>query len=70
MGFGGNYGGEQAMGGSVAKSLDMPRSFTQRDRINQAVAEAEQRLAAAKRAAEILEKNPDIEELLNLLGRF
>lgn len=68
MGFGGNYGGEMA-----AKSAALDRgvnSFTQRDRINQAIAEAEQRLAAAKRAAEILEKNPDIEELLNLLNRF
>lgn len=66
MGFGGNYiGGESAM----AKS-DSPRAFTLNDRIKQAISEAELRLSAAKRADEILAKNPELEELLNLLQRF
>jgi hypothetical protein len=41
-------------------------------RLNMAVKEAESRLADAKRAAEIFEKNPELEELLNIMqrGRF
>jgi hypothetical protein len=38
-------------------------------RINLAVAKAEEQLAAVKRAREILDKNPDLEELLNIMQR-
>lgn len=69
MGFAGEYIGGQTSAKS-AMQLGNPAVFTQRDRINQAISEAEQRLAAAKRAAEILEAHPEIEELLNLLNRF
>lgn len=45
-------------------------TFTLGDRIDQAVREADQRLQAAKRARQLLDQYPDIEELVNLLGRF
>lgn len=38
-------------------------------RIDLAVAKAEEQLAAVKRAREILDKNPDLEELLNIMQR-
>jgi hypothetical protein len=38
-------------------------------RLAMAVLEAEQRLASVKRAQEIFEKNPDLEELLNIMQR-
>lgn len=44
------------------------RPTTIKDKINMAVAEAEQQLAAAKRAQEILTKNPELEELLNIMN--
>lgn len=55
---------------NIAEPKASPRSFTLGDRIDQAVSESAQRLQAAKRAREILDKNPEIEELVNLLGRF
>jgi hypothetical protein len=54
---------------TAGQSLAMPSLKT---RLNMAVKEAESRLADAKRAAEIFDKNPDLEELLNIMqrGRF
>lgn len=45
---------------------------TMKQRLDAAVRQAEDQLASAKRARELLDKNPDIEELLNILqrGRF
>ena len=65
----GGYAGEM-----LAKQAGMlgnvPVAFTLGDRINQAVAEASRRLEAANKAREILDKYPEIEELVNLLGQF
>ena len=44
-------------------------AITMKDKINLAVKQAEDRLAAAKRAREIFDKYPEIEELLNLMNR-
>jgi hypothetical protein len=41
-----------------------------KDRIAQAVQQAQVRLAAATEAAEILDRNPDLERLINLLNNF
>ncbi len=46
------------------KMLHVP---TMAQRLEAAVKEAEQRLANAKRARELFNKNPDLEELLNIL---
>ena len=40
-----------------------------KERLNLAVKQAEEKLAAVKRAREIFEKYPDIEELLNRMQR-
>lgn len=55
------YGGEK-----------MLRAPTLKTRLEVAVAEAEERLAEAKRAKEIFDKNPELEEILNIMqkGRF
>lgn len=42
---------------------------TIQQRIALAVQQAEERLAAVKRAQELFEKNPDLEELLNIMQR-
>ena len=47
----------------------MLRQPTVKDRLEMAVKQAEDRLAAVKRAKEIFEKYPDIEELLNIMQR-
>ena len=45
---------------------------TLKQRLELAVAQAEAKLADVKRARELFEKNPDLEELLNIMqrGRF
>ena len=50
----------------------MARLTTLKERLEQAVLDAEARLADAKRAAEIFAKHPELEELLNIMqkGRF
>ena len=55
--------------GESAKMLRMP---TMKDRIAEAVASAEARLADTKRAKEIFDAHPELEELLNIMqrGRF
>ena len=49
-----------------AKMVSVP---TIAQRIDMAVKQAEERLAAAKRAKVLFEKNPDLEELLNIMQR-
>ena len=48
------------------KMLGMP---TIQDRLELAVKQAEERLAVVKRAKELFEKNPDLEELLTIMQR-
>ena len=50
----------------IEKMAQMP---TMRQRIDMAVKQAEQKLADTKRAKELFEKNPDLEELLNIMQR-
>lgn len=49
-----------------AKMASVP---TLKDRLNFAVAQAEKRLADAKEAREIFDKNPDLERLLDIMQR-
>jgi predicted trehalose synthase len=56
----------EAYGLQNAKMAQMP---TIQQRIDLAVQQAEDRLAAVKRAKELFEKNPDLEELLNIMQR-
>ena len=67
----GGYAGDSYPGNAVmeTKSVGMP---SLKQRLAQSVKEAESRLTDAKRAAEILDKNPELEELLNIMqkGRF
>lgn len=50
----------------------MAHSPTLQQRLDLAVAQAEERLAEAKEAREIFQRNPDLERLLNIMqkGRF
>ena len=48
---------------------NMLRQPTVKDRLEMAVKQAEERLAAVKRAREIFEKYPDIQELLDTMQR-
>ena len=57
---------ERASYAGQAKMLRMP---TMKDRLAEAVASAEHRLADAKRAKEIFDAHPDLEELLNIMQR-
>ena len=54
---------------STAKMIGMP---SLKIRLEQAVAAAEYQLNEAKRAREIFDRNPDLEELMNIMqrGRF
>ena len=47
----------------------MAREPNLRIRLDLAVKQAEEKLAAVKRAKEIFDKNPDLEELLNIMQR-
>lgn len=58
------YGGSESP--SAAKMAHMP---TLKQRLDLAVLQAEEKLTAVKRAREIFEKNPDLEELLNIMQR-
>jgi len=42
---------------------------TIKQRLDMAVRQAEERLQAVKRAKEILDKNPELEELLNIMQK-
>ena len=61
--LGGGYGNTPAQQGQLA---NMP---TMKQRIDMAVKQAEDRLAAAKEAQEIFARNPDLEKLINCLQR-
>ena len=62
----GGYLGENAAYDSPSKMARMP---TLKQRLEMAVQQAEEKLAAVKRAKEIFDKNPDLEELLNIMQR-
>jgi len=64
----------QGMGGAIAPSsyypeAKMARMPTLKERLALAVSQAEEKLASVKRAQEIFEKNPELEELLNIMQR-
>ena len=63
--LGGGYGGPQT-NYPEAKLARMP---TMKQRIDMAVQQAEERLAAAKEAQEIFNRNPDLEKLINAMQR-
>ena len=56
----------------TSESPKMARMPNMRERLEQAVADAESRLSDAKRAHEIFSKHSELEELLNIMqrGRF
>ena len=62
-------GGYAEQGDSQPKMVRMP---TMQDRLIEAVKSAEARLADAKRAKEIFDAHPELEELLNIMqcGHF
>jgi hypothetical protein len=64
----GNYPTSTASSGYLgdAKLASVP---TVKQRIAMAVKQAEDRLVAVKRAQEILAKNPELEELLDIMQR-
>jgi len=68
-----NYDMPQAEQGGYALSgalnQKMARMPTLRERLDLAVAQAEERLAAVKEAREIFDRNPDVEKLLDLMQR-
>lgn len=55
--------------GGYAGEAKMARMPTLKERLALAVQQAEEKLASVKRAQEIFEKNPDLEELLNIMQR-
>jgi hypothetical protein len=55
--------------GNSDPTARMVRMPTLKDRLNLAVAQAEEKLASVKRAKEIFDKNPDLEELLNIMQK-
>lgn len=62
-------GGGATQGLSGYENPKMVQMPTMKQRLDSAVAQAEQRLSMAKRARALLDKNPDLEELLNILQR-
>lgn len=63
---------EAALGGGLqgyGAGAQMVHVPTLKERLDMAVRQAEERLASAKRAREIFAKNPDLEELLNIMQR-
>lgn len=64
--IGGGLGNAMQAYDMQAKMCSVP---SMRDRLALAVRQAEEKLAAVKRAKEIFEKNPDLEELLNIMQR-
>lgn len=56
----------QDTGGLNAKSVG---PMTMEMRLNMRIAQCEKQLSDAKRAKEIFEKNPELEELINILNR-
>lgn len=68
LGGSSQYSANESMTGydNSAKMASVP---TMRNRLQIAVTQAERQLADAKRAYEIFDKNPDLEELINILQR-
>lgn len=66
MGGGIGYAMQQEQGYANAKMASMP---TMKQRLDLAVREAEDKLAAVKEARDIFERNPDIERLLDLMQK-
>lgn len=61
-----------ALGGSYDSSAKMARMPTLAERMDYQIKEAEDRLKDLREARELLDKNPDLERLLNIMqkGRF
>ena len=53
----------------TAEGASMARMPSLKQRLDMAVVQAEEKLRAVTRAKEIFEKNPDLEELLNIMQR-
>ncbi len=68
------YMGDRPMFDNQGEGASMPmetlraKAVTMRDKLSAAVAHAEQQLVQAKRAKEIFDKNPDLEELINIMN--
>ena len=62
-------GSLQAQTGGYGETLVMAGMPTMQERLDMAVKQAEERLAAVTRARDILARNPDIEELLNIMQK-
>lgn len=65
LAFGGDYYNKQE---AMLNVRSQPA--TMKDRIDLAVKQAEEKLVAVKRARELFDKNPDLEELLNIMQRM
>jgi len=63
-----NFGGQSAMTGGY-DSPKMVRQPTLKERLTLSVEQAERKLADVKRAKEIFDNNPELEELLNIMQR-
>lgn len=68
MDFGGQVALNEASPGAYGVQK-MVREPNLKERLELAVRQAEEKLAAVKRAKEIFEKHPDLEELLNIMQR-
>jgi hypothetical protein len=62
----GPWNGPNVGEGAMLKTAMMP---SMRQRMDQAVQEAQKRLDDVKRAKELFDKNPELEELLNIMQR-
>lgn len=62
-----SYGGALMGQQNAYAGATMARTPSVRERIALAVKQADERLAAVKRAQELFDKNPDLEELLNIM---
>lgn len=67
--LGGAYSNQGQPDYQLMQQAKMARMPTLKERLDLAVAQAEEKLVAVKRAREIFEKNPDLEELLNIMQR-
>ena len=64
-----NFGALTPLGYGSESSAKMAHMPSLKQRLDMAVQQAEERLAAVNRAREIFDKNPDLEELLNIMQR-
>lgn len=63
------YGGNSAQGMMQGIGNQLVSQPTIRQRLDIAVKQAEERLAAVKEAKKIFERNPDMEKLLDIMQR-